>query len=330
MKINNETKVGVLAIVAITLLVLGFNFLKGNDVLSKTTKIYAVFDKLGSLDKSNAVKIKGLPIGSVYEFAPVDREVSAILVTISLNRDVNIPSDSRAYISASLVGSSTITIDMGTSNTFLKDGDTISTTVNDGLIGDLTSQVNPTLSKTRDAIDSLKILIGNFNRVLDPNTQNNLQSIIANLNLTSMRIQQLLAQQSGVLAASLDNVNTITGNLANNSGRINNTIANLETATGKLAAVNVQQTLDSLDRTVNNLKAFTGKLNSKEGSLGLLMNDKTLYNNLNYAIIGIETLMDDIRVNPKRYVNISVFGGRNKGGPITSPEIKDTIIRIKE
>ena len=218
---------------------------------------------------------------------------------------------------------------MGTSNVFLKHGDTIQTIVNEGILGDLTSQVSPTLGKTRDAIDSLKILIGNFNRTLDPNTQHNLQAMIANLNRTSAQVQSLLAAQSIVLAESLGNVNEITGNLAQNSGRINTTMQNLETASGKLANIEIQSTLDSLDRTVNNLKTFTNKLNSTEGSLGLMMNDKTLYNNINYAILSLETLMDDIRVNPKRYVNISVFGGRNKGGPITSPEIKDTVIRLQ-
>ena len=329
MKINNETKVGILAVVAIILLVLGFNFLKGNQVFKKDTHILAVFDKLGTLDKSNSVKINGLPIGTVYDFAPTDKEVSAIIVTINLTKDVNIPKDSRAYITAGLVGASTITIDMGSSNVFLKHGDTIQTIVNEGILGDLTSQVSPTLSKTRDAIDSLKILIGNFNRVLDPNTQHNLQSIIANLNRTSAHVQSLLAAQSIVLAESLGNVNEITGNLAKNSGRINTTMQNLETASGKLANIEIQSTLDTLDRTVANLKSFTNKLNSTEGSLGLMVNDKTLYNNINYAIISLETLMDDIRVNPKRYVNISVFGGRNKGGPITSPEIKDTVIRVQ-
>ena len=329
MKINNETKVGILAVVAIVLLVLGFNFLKGNQVFKKDTHILAVFDKLGSLDKSNSVKINGLPIGTVYDFAPTDKEVSAIVVTINLTKDVNIPKDSKAYIAAGLVGASTITIDMGSSNVFLKHGDTIQTIVNEGILGDLTSQVSPTLSKTRDAIDSLKILIGNFNRVLDPNTQHNLQAMIANLNRTSAHVQSLLAAQSIVLTESLGNVNEITGNLAQNSGRINTTMQNLETASGKLANIEIQSTLDTLDRTVNNLKSFTNKLNSTEGSLGLMTNDKTLYNNINYAIISLETLMDDIRVNPKRYVNISVFGGRNKGGPITSPEIKDTVIRVQ-
>ena len=168
MKINNETKVGLLAVVAIVLLVLGFNFLKGNDFFKKTTHVYAVFDKLGALDKSNVVKINGLPIGSVYDFVPTDKEVSAIVVTINLTKEVNIPKDSKAFIASSIVGASSITIEMGTSNDYLKHGDTIQTVINEGVLGDLTSQVTPTLTKTRVAIDSLTVLIGNFNRVLDP------------------------------------------------------------------------------------------------------------------------------------------------------------------
>lgn len=330
MKISNEAKVGVLAVVAVALLVLGFNFLKGNDIFNKTPKIYAVFPNLSGLDKSNQVKINGLPIGSVYEFTATDKEVSGIVVTINLTRDVNIPKNSRAHISAGLVGSSSITIDMGNSNEYLKSGDTIRTEADNGLLGDLTSQVSPTLTKARDAIDSLKIMIGNINTILDPNTKNNMQAMIANLTLSSVHLQQLLEKQSAVLGESLQNVNKITGNLANNSGHINNTIENLEKASSNFARVNLDATLDTLNRTVNNLKAFTNNLNSKNGTLGLLMNDKTLYNNINYAITGLETLVDDIRIHPKRYVNISVFGGKAKGSPITSPEIKDTIIRIKQ
>src|SRR5690606_30343093 len=165
MKINNETKVGILAVVAIVLLVLGFNFLKGNDFFKKTTHIYAVFEKLGALDKSNVVKINGLPIGTVYEFAPTDKEGRAIIVTINLTKEVNIPRDSKAFIASSIVGSSSITIEMGNSNDFLQHGDTIQTVIDEGVLGDLTSQVTPTLTKTRVAIDSLTVLIGNFNRV---------------------------------------------------------------------------------------------------------------------------------------------------------------------
>ncbi|MFZ1259527.1 MAG: MlaD family protein, partial [Chitinophagaceae bacterium] len=98
MKINNETKVGILTIVALTILILGFNFLKGKNLFDKSKKIYAVFQDMGSLEKSNEVKINGLPIGSVFDKREIDKDVSAIIITINLTRDINIPDNSVAYI----------------------------------------------------------------------------------------------------------------------------------------------------------------------------------------------------------------------------------------
>src|SRR5215470_16686791 len=147
MKISNETKVGVLTIVAITLLILGFNFLKGNNVLHKTKKIYAVFSEIGSLEKSNDVKIKGNSIGKVYSKEFSDENASSIIVTINLAEKVNIPKDSKATISAPIAGSAYINIQLGGSTDYLKDGDTLQTERAGSLFGDLTSQVNPTLEK---------------------------------------------------------------------------------------------------------------------------------------------------------------------------------------
>ena len=113
MKISNETKVGALTIVALALLFIGFNYLKGKDLFSTSRKLYAVFTDLGTLEKSNEVKINGLPVGSVYQKQEKDKDVSAIVVTINLTRDINIPRNSVAYISSSLVGSSFIVIERG-------------------------------------------------------------------------------------------------------------------------------------------------------------------------------------------------------------------------
>ncbi|MBS1656265.1 MAG: MCE family protein, partial [Bacteroidetes bacterium] len=125
MKISNETKVGILAIVALTLLIIGFNFLKGKDVFKHSRKLYAVFTNLGSLEKANQVKINGLAIGSVYSFDEKDKDVSGIVVTINLHRNVNIPKNSVAYISSGILGSSSIVIERGDATEYLKDGDTV-------------------------------------------------------------------------------------------------------------------------------------------------------------------------------------------------------------
>src|SRR5574339_194891 len=125
MKISNETKVGILTIVALALLIVGFNFLKGKNVFSNEKHLYAVFDDLGGLKKSNEVRMKGLPIGEVYEYTEIDKNLSGIIVTITMKRDVNIPKDSKATIESELLGSAYLNVAQGTSTEYLKDEDTL-------------------------------------------------------------------------------------------------------------------------------------------------------------------------------------------------------------
>src|SRR5258706_2752017 len=156
MKISNETKVGILTIAVLTVLIIGFNFLKGKDVFNRTKKIYAVFSKLGSLAKSNSVKINGYIVGTVYAFEPTNKNVDSIKVTISITADVNIPSNSVAYVSADLLSSSRITIAKGDSTVYLQDGDYLRTREDPGIFGDLPSQAGSTLANVRTSLDSLK------------------------------------------------------------------------------------------------------------------------------------------------------------------------------
>jgi phospholipid/cholesterol/gamma-HCH transport system substrate-binding protein len=332
MKLSNETKVGLLAIVAILILILGFNFLKGKSLFSKTPVLYAVFKNIGSLEKSNVVKINGLPVGTVYNYGPADKEVNHILVEIHMTKDVNIPKNSVAFIDGAIVGASFINVEKGNAPSYLKSGDTISTRLDLGLLGDLKTQLSPTITRVNETLDSLKFTIGALNGVFDPNTKNNLRGIIANLAVTTGQLQQLLNAQSGALAQSLNNMNSITGNLAKNNDAITSSIRNVEVTTSKLANSNIDGAIAALQGTINELRATVTKLNSNNGSLGLLMNDRQLYdrlnnvaNRLNTTALSAEILIDDIRIHPKRYVNISVFGGKTKGEPLTSPSAKDTV-----
>jgi phospholipid/cholesterol/gamma-HCH transport system substrate-binding protein len=125
MKITNETKIGILAAFAITILILGYNFLKGKNVLEKNTKIYAVFSKVDGLTVSNPVLINGMPVGSVYELAERDRNMSGVVVTFNLNKDIDIPKNSIATINQSVLGGATVHIQMGNGSTFVTDGDTL-------------------------------------------------------------------------------------------------------------------------------------------------------------------------------------------------------------
>lgn len=332
MKLSNETKVGLLAIVSIVILVLGFNFLKGKSLFSKTPVLFAEFSNIGTLEKSNQVKINGLAVGTVYTMTPKDKEVNKIVVEIHLSKEVNIPTNSVAFIDGPLVGGAFINIAKGEANTYLQSGDTISTRLDQGLISDIKAQITPTITRVNETLDSLRVTIGSLNDVFDPNTKNNLRSLIANLALSSAHLQQMLNAQTGLLARSLSNVNDVTANLARSNEAITSSIRNVEVTTSKLANSNIDGTLAALNETINELRNTVSSINSKNGTLGLLMNDRALYdrldnmaNRLNTVALSAEILFDDIRVHPKRYVNISVFGGKNKGEPLTSPVAKDTL-----
>lgn len=325
MKISNETKVGILTIVALTILIIGFNFLKGKDVFSRTKKIYAVFNELGTLEKSNEVKINGLPIGTVYDKKERDKDVSAIVVTISLTRDINIPKNSVAYISSSLVGPSYIVIERGNSTEMMGSGDTLQTRTETGILGDVKAQMNPTMAKIRDVLDSLQKTLSGLNGILSVENKGYLKQTLSNLSQASNALNGLLDNQNGALAKTLNNAQAMTESLKNNSADITATIGNAKKASEKLAALELQPTIDSLNSMISTLKATADRFNSKDGTIGALMNDKTLYNKLNDAILSAEILIDDLRTHPKRYVNLSVFGKKDKTGPLTSPAKKDTI-----
>ncbi len=337
MKISNEVKVGILAVVAILVLIFGFNFLKGKTLFGKAPTLYAVFANLGSLEKSNQVRINGLPVGTVYDFVPTDKEVNGIIVEIHLTREINIPTNSVAMIDGSPLGASFITINKGTQNTYLQPGDTISTELSNSILGDIKTQLAPTITRVNETLDSMKIAIGGIAAIFDPTTSSNLQTLIARLTITSGSLQQLLNAQSGALAQSLNNMNSVTSNLAKNNEAINSSIRNVEVTTANLANARIQETVAALESTITELKGSAAglrssinRINSTDGTLGALMNDRKLYDQMNRAALGLEILLDDVRLHPKRYVNISVFGGRAKPDAITSPATKDTLVVVNQ
>ena len=325
MKISNETKVGILSLTALILLIVGFNFLKGKDIFNRSKKIYMVFYDLGGLSKSNEVKINGYVIGKVYELNAQDKNVNGIVATINLTEDVNIPENSTAVISSPIIGSSYIDIEKGNSTVYLEPGDTLRTRLDVGILDDVKSQLTPTLTSVREGIDSIKMLLSNVNKLFTYEARADLHQTLQNLSVASRSLTRLVDAENGALALSLGNVNAFTANLRNNNDSINMMISNAKRATAKLADLEIQPVIDTLSRTISQLKSVVAKIDSKDGTLGALINDKAVYNKLYDAILSAEILMDDLRANPKRYVNLSVFGRKDKDGPLTSPSKKDTI-----
>lgn len=335
MKISNEVKVGILAIAAIVVLVLGFTFLKGANAFSKPFTLYARFPNIGSLEKSNDVKINGLTVGKVYTYKAADKEVNNILVELHINDGIDIPDSSIAFIDGSVLGAAYINIQKRKVGGYLKSGDSISTKLEMSLISGLQAQVAPTITRLNETFDSLKLVIGGLNSLFDPSTKSNLRGLISNLTSSSMQLNGLLNQQSGALAQSLGNMNAITANLAKNNDAITSSIRNVEVTTSRLANTNIEGMVSAMRSTIDSLRGTIGRFNSSNGTLGLLMNDRKLYDQLNgntaqlnKGLLSLEILLDDIRVHPKRYLNISVFGGKKAAEPITSPAAKDTI-RVK-
>ena len=319
MKISNETKIGALAAVSIAVLILGFNYLKGKNLFEKNDKIYAVFAKVDGLAVSNPVSINGFQIGKVSSLHEKDKNLSGIIVSIDLVKDINIPNNSLVFVSKELLGSPSLVIKMGNSNAYLQNGDTIQSTTKPDVFENLQASINPAVNNLNSAIQAMEVLIANINSAFDPRTKNNFQSIVANLAASSASLKSLLNGETGVMVKTLDNLNEFSTALNKNNEKLSNTFTNMETATAKLAKADIEKVINGLDEAVKNLNQLTSKANSKDGSLGLLLNDKKLYNNLESSARSLNILLDDLRVNPKRYVNISLIGRKNKGGYLEVP-----------
>lgn len=322
MKISNETKIGALTAIAITVLILGFNFLKGRNLTEHRETIYSVFPDIKGLQVSNAVIIKGLQVGKISEMHETDNNLTGILVSITLNKNINIPKNSMAIINSDLLGSASLEIRMGNGTDYVKTGDTLKSTEKLGIMTEITNTLSPALTNVNKTLNSLDVLINQLSAILDPKTQGNLQSTIASLSNTSRELEKLIAAQSAVVGKTISNVEAITGTFAKNSGKLDTTISNLAKMSDNLARADLAKTVESVNGTVNKLQQL---LNSKTGTVGSLLNDRQLYDEIRMTNRSLTTLLDDVRVNPKRYVNISVFGRKNKSGPILQPIIYDTI-----
>lgn len=319
MKVSNETKIGALTAIAIALLYFGFNFLKGKEVFENRKKIYAIFKNVEGMEISNAVKIQGLQVGTVNEISEEDKDLTGILVTITLKKNINIPKNSIASINSGLISSSTILITKGNATEYLDNGDTILTQDKLNLVSQLEKNIDPIVAKLNMTLQSLDSVVQQVGTMFDPKTKNNFSAIMAHLAASSASLQTLLNTQTGALAHALNNVDTFTGNLARNNDHINKTLDNLEKTTSKLSEAKIGEAVASIQSTMGELKETIGKVNNGTGTLGLLINDKKLYQNLESTSRSLNILLDDFRVHPKRYVNISVFGKKDKSGPLSAP-----------
>lgn len=314
MKIRNETKVGILAAFSIALLIIGYNFLKGNSIFTNETLLYAKYPQVDGLAVSKPVLINGYQIGrvSALELQP-DASIHA---TLKINGKYEIPKNTVARLeSTDLLGSKAIVLTLGNDKEFVKDGDFLKTNVEKGLM----ETIQPVQKKAEVIIAKMDSILSSVNTILNPNLQKNIDrsftSIAATLGAlesTSKKVDMMVGSESSKVAVILSNVESITENFKINGARIDAVMRNLNTVTDRVAAIQFEQTVNNANKAVADLQGIIDGVKNGKGTMGALLNDKQMYDNLNNASKNLDALMIDLKANPKRYVHFSVFGGGNK------------------
>jgi phospholipid/cholesterol/gamma-HCH transport system substrate-binding protein len=331
MKVSNETKVGALTIIAITLIILGFNFLRGKTLFKSGNFIYAKYTDTKGLIISNPVYVNGFQVGTIFDIENKSADLSQIIVSIKLNNVYNIPTNSVATIQDNPLGTNSIAIVLGDAKTFLKTEDTIKTAPAASLLGDLMNTLSPLGEQTKKTISNLEKVLSNINIVLNEQNRSNIQGILANLNTATASLNKsmesvnsMLESQNGSIAMTANNLNSFSKNLSDNNRKINSIINNLDSTSNQLKNVDLAKTILEIQKVVQALSTTLQNINNGDGTASKLINDPDLYKQLQGTIKSINTLVDDVKTHPKRYVNISVFGKKDKSVPLIKP-IADTI-----
>ncbi len=299
MKLTKEIKIALASIVGIVVLFVGLQFLKGLTGFSNDNTIYVAFSDATGLSVSSPVYANGYRVGVVkaldYDYDPHGK----IVAEVGLNKEMRVPRGSRAELASDLLGNIKINLVLGDDPlNMIVAGDTISGGMEVGIM----SKVSDMLPVILDIAPKLDSIMTSLNILLaDPalrNTLHNVEGMTNNLNATSQELK--------TLSASLNR--EVPGMLHKTNGVLDNT----QQLTANLAAIDVADMTAKVNKTLANVEQVTQKLNSNEGSLGLLMRDKSLYNNLNATAASADSLLTDLKAHPKRYVHFSIFGKKDK------------------
>ena len=306
MKFSKEVKTGILAIVAIALLVVGYNFLKGKNVFKDERIFYAVYNDVEGLGMSSAVTVNGLKVGSVQDIA-IDNTNGQLTVKFNVERKFPFSKKSiaRIYGGGIIGGKSIAIIPEWDNGPMAESGDTLNSEIEEGIMELVNERLSPLQGKIESATVSADSLLTSLNDVLDSKTKQNLRQAIDNINQatgsfknTSQEIEMLLVDNREKINRSMTNLDKGAENFA--------------TLSDSLAQLQVGKLVNDVEEAIAEFKEISDKLNSNEGSVGKLINDEALYNNLEGATRQLEQLLQDIKLNPKRYVHFSVFGKKNK------------------
>lgn len=308
MKLSKEAKVGLLVTASLAALLWGLNYLKGKDVFTSRNNFYAVYPSVEGLVQSNPVFMNGLRIGIVNDIDFMPDNSGRLLVQLLIDNDVFISKNSVARIfNADLIGTKAMRIELGDNPQSAENGDTLLAMMEFSLTQQLSKEAGPLKEKTERLIVSIDSTVTMIRQLFDPATKNNLRSGINHLS-NSLASFDKLTDANGRLTVMVNNMASITSNLKENNEQISKIINNLESISDSLAKAQFASAIANADRVLAESNAIMQKINSGQGSLGLLVNDQTLYNNLSTVSKDLDELVKDLKENPKRYLHFSVFG----------------------
>lgn len=306
MKISNEFKVGLLAVISILLFIFGYNYLKGNNLLKNSRTFYAVYDNVEGLSKSSPVTINGLQIGSITDINFLDK-TGKLVVSMNINNDFVFSSNSVAKIyGGNLIGSKSMAIEpVYQQDNIAKSGDTLPGKIDPGLLELVNNRLTPLQSRVETAVTDVDTLITSVNKILNPKTQKSIQESFININSTLNSLKNTSQEINELVANNHNNINKSFEN-------INKTTENLQQVSDSVAQIDVTKMSQDLEKSIANIKEVTKKIENSDGTLGKLIHDDQLYKNLEGASNEMQELLNDIKTNPKRYVHFSVFGKKNR------------------
>jgi phospholipid/cholesterol/gamma-HCH transport system substrate-binding protein len=331
-KLSRETKIGLVSIVTVGLFIWGLNFLKGNTLFQKQRNFFALYGQVDGLVVANPVNINGFKIGQVTDIHFVSETDPTIAVEFVIDQKIQIPKNSLARIySQDLLGAKAIEIKLGNALTYAQPGDTLVSSIEQSLREEVNKQVEPIRRKAENLISSIDSMVVIIQYIFNENMRDNLLTSInslkntfVNLESTTQSIDTLVISQKRRLMDIIGHIESITRNLDNSNEEISNIISNFSAISDTLARAQISQTLENANKTLSDITSMVNKINTGQGTLGQLVNDQELYNHLVTTSGELNLLLEDMRLNPSRYVQVSVFGKNPKKNPYTPP-VQDTL-----
>jgi phospholipid/cholesterol/gamma-HCH transport system substrate-binding protein len=319
LNISKEARVGLIVTAGLVMFYFGYNFLKGKNIFSTSRTYYAVFDNVDQLLPSAAVQLNGFRVGVVdrIQFAPNSYKV---VVRLVITEDhVKLPENSEAHIVSDLLGTRTLQLTMGNAQKLADPGDTLISVRDLGITDEIKNAIMPIKKQVESLAGSIDTVLKGFNNVFNRKTQDGLSSSFASINNSILRLEHaigevdvLVTEERRKLSQIFTNLRSITENFEKNNDKLTNVFTNLDKITDDVAKSNVNKTFSDLQQAIGQLNAVLAGIERGEGSLGQLAKNDSLYNNLESSSKNLSLLLEDLRLHPKRYVQFSVFGRKDK------------------